>query len=206
MFLGELILEAKKVVLAKPVVKAPARPAFAALTGNESKDYRGIVRIMGRDMPGQMKLKNALRRIRGIGHNIAASLVKIIHLELGISPDFKVGELSDEKIAKVEDILKNPGTHGVITFILNRPTERSSGKPTHLLSTDLQFAVKQDIGMEKDLRTWRGWRHSIGQRVRGQRTRSTGRTGMTVGVLKKAIKAQKAAAATGAQEASKDKK
>ena len=40
----------------------------------------------------------------------------------------------------------------------------------------------------------------MGQRVRGQHSRTTGRTGMSVGVLKKAIKAQKAAAATSAQE------
>jgi hypothetical protein len=48
-----------------------------------------------------------------------------------------------------------------------------------------------------------GWRHSIGQKVRGQHNRTTGRSGMTVGVMKKALKAAKSAAATTAQDSGK---
>lgn len=173
---------------------------------NESKDFRGIIRIMGRDLQGHLKLRNALRKIRGVGHNLGVSLLKIISKETGISPDFEVGDLNDDQIAKIEDVLKNPSARDIRPFLLNRSIERASGKPAHFVATDLQFAVKQDVSLEKDLRSWRGWRHSIGQKVRGQHTRSTGRTGMTVGVLKKALKVQKAAAASGAQDASKDKK
>jgi len=202
-------LEAKK-VLKQPQNVTPsrpvARPQSAILTGKEGKDFRGIVRIVGRDTPGHMQIRHALRRIRGIGNNLSASIVRIIDKELTIKPDFEVGNLTDEQIAKIEEVLKSLHTKNIPKFLLNRPNEKSTGLPSHLLSTDLQFAVKQDINQEKDIRSWRGWRHSIGQKVRGQRTRSTGRTGMTVGVLKKALKAQKAAAATGAQDAGKDKK
>jgi small subunit ribosomal protein S13 len=55
--------------------------------------------------------------------------------------------------------------------------------------------VRQDIDHEKESNTWKGYRHAYGQKVRGQRTRSTGRTGMTVGVLRKAVLAKAGAAA-----------
>jgi hypothetical protein len=44
------------------------------------------------------------------------------------------------------------------------------------------------------VRSYRGVRHERGQKVRGQRTRSNGRTGMAAGVLKKDAKAAAAAA------------
>jgi small subunit ribosomal protein S13 len=68
----------------------------------------------------------------------------------------------------------------------------------HIIGTDLTFRVKQDITNAKDMNTWKGYRHAYGQKVRGQRTRTTGRTGMTVGVLRKVMLA-KAAAARGAE-------
>ena len=37
----------------------------------------------------------------------------------------------------------------------------------------------------------RGFRHQYGQKVRGQKTRSTGRTGSTVGVVKKSLQPAK---------------
>ncbi len=40
----------------------------------------------------------------------------------------------------------------------------------------------------KMIRCYRGIRHEQGQKVRGQRTRSNGRTGLTVGVTKKAAR------------------
>ncbi len=51
----------------------------------------------------------------------------------------------------------------------------------------------------KMIRSYRGVRHERGQKVRGQRTRSNGRTGMAAGVLKKDAKAA-AAAAKGAEK------
>jgi small subunit ribosomal protein S13 len=38
--------------------------------------------------------------------------------------------------------------------------------------------------MMRKMRCYKGIRHETGQKVRGQRTKSTGRTGMTVGVKK----------------------
>jgi len=52
-----------------------------------------------------------------------------------------------------------------------------------------------------DIRTWKGVRHSLGLKVRGQRTRTTGRKGRAVGVAKKVVmEAARAAAAAAEKE------
>lgn len=182
---------------------AAAAPRKYKTSGRESNDFRGIVRLAGRDIDGHFLVKDALRRLKGIGHNLAHSIMKLIEKELGIKPDELVGNLSEEQLARIETLVKTPGAHGALRFMLNRQKDVETGKDLHLVSTDLTFAIKQDFDRERETRSWRGWRRSIGQKVRGQRTRNTGRTGMTVGVLKKAIKAQKAAAAASAQEGGK---
>ena len=53
----------------------------------------------------------------------------------------------------------------------------------------------------KDIRSWKGIRHSIGLKVRGQRTRTTGRSGKAVGVKKKVLmEAARAAERKGGEE------
>ena len=47
------------------------------------------------------------------------------------------------------------------------------------------MAVRKDIEIMKKIRSWKGIRHSLGLKVRGQRTRTTGRLGLTVGVKRK---------------------
>jgi small subunit ribosomal protein S13 len=47
------------------------------------------------------------------------------------------------------------------------------------------MARDEDINILRKIRCYRGIRHETGQKVRGQRTKSTGRTGITVGVKRK---------------------
>lgn len=176
----------------------PAKPAVHAQ--KESESFRGIVRIAGKDLDGHLRLYKALFKIRGLGQNLAKALERIINKQLGIRPGTRIGDLTEEQTDKIDVILKSPQLSGVKGFLLNRAKDKDSGKDVHLLMNDLVFAIRQDVQLEKDSRTWKGWRHSLGQRVRGQHNRTTGRTGMTVGVLRKAIKEQKAAAAAQAQE------
>ena len=73
-----------------------------------------------------------------------------------------------------------------------------TGKNIHIVSNDLIFNTRQDVSRDVANGTWRGFRHQYGQKVRGQHTRSTGRTGATVGVTK-----SKAAAAAGPAQTGK---
>lgn len=168
---------------------------------NKGREFRGIIRLVGRDLQGELALLEALPRIRGIGANLSASLVRAL-VSKGVDPVTPVGALNEQEIATVEDVIRNPNKHGIPAFLLNRQKDPDTGLDRHLLAADLTFAVRGDVEREKMIVSYRGWRHGIGQKTRGQHTRSTGRSGMTVGVLKKAVKAQKAAAATGAQEKS----
>ena len=54
----------------------------------------------------------------------------------------------------------------------------------HLLTSDIPFTVRNDIERERITASWRGYRHLSGLKVRGQRTRTSGRKGGAVGVAK----------------------
>jgi small subunit ribosomal protein S13 len=177
----------------------PGKPVAPAAE-KEDENFRGIVRLAGKDLDGHLKLYTALFKVKGIGQNLAKTLERIINKEIGIKPGTRVGDLTEEQIDKIDVILKNPQLSGIMSFLFNRARDRDSGKDLHLLMNDLVFAIRQDIQIEKDMRSWRGWRHSLGQRVRGQHTRTTGRSGLTVGVMRKAIKEQQSAAASSAQK------
>jgi len=71
-----------------------------------------------------------------------------------------------------------------------------TGETHHYISGDLETSRRDDINRMKMIRSYRGVRHERGQKVRGQRTRSNGRTGMAAGVLKKDAKAAAAAKAS----------
>ncbi|MFH0973284.1 MAG: 30S ribosomal protein S13 [Candidatus Micrarchaeota archaeon] len=203
----------QRAVIVKPGAKQEAKATAAAahapqsykgitvkMTGKESKDFKGIVRILGKDIEGHTPLRSALRKIRGVGHALASNLARAARKELGLKESEWVGEMKDEDLAAIEEIVKAPSKHGVRSFQLNRARDKESGSDKHLTMADLQFAIRQDVEGEKNARSWKGYRFGLGQRVRGQHSRTTGRSGLTVGVLKKAMKAQKAAAASSAQD------
>src|SRR5207245_8674424 len=70
------------------------------------------------------------------------------------------------------------------SWFLNRRKDIDSGKDLHLITSDIEFNVRNDIEREKNMNSWRGFRHTYGLKVRGQRTRTTGRKGGAVGVRK----------------------
>ena len=161
---------------------------------NQSESFKGIVRIAGKDVRGDVRLSRALLVVKGISHTLSVAVSNVIKSELDISPDKLVGELTDEEIEKIDKILFNISAHNIPKFLLNRQHDVDDGLSKHYVMTDLLFSTKQDIEKEKKLYTWHGYRHAYGQKVRGQRTRNTGRTGMAVGVLRKSIIAAQQAA------------
>ena len=148
-----------------------------------------IIRVAGTDLDGGKPVGRALRKIKGIG--IATS--KAICHAAKINPSTKLESLSESEIANLENVIKNPINFNFPAFMANRRKDLATGIDMHLTSSDLDIARRFDIQRYINLRTYRGWRHMLGQPVRGQRTRSTFRvTGMAVGVMKK-VALQKAA-------------
>jgi len=148
-----------------------------------SKEFKHIVRIAETDLDGTLKINHALSNIKGIGIGLAQIIVK----KAGVNPEARVGFLSDAEIEKLEDIVKKPAKHGLPAWLLNHPKDMQTGKDLHLIGSELTLQIKNDIEEMKKIRSWRGYRHAYGLKVRGQRTKVTGRTGKAVGVKKKAL-------------------
>jgi small subunit ribosomal protein S13 len=175
--------------------KAPPKKAKPKPAEKPGKELRGIVRIAGKDVKGEISLRRALIYVTGIGHTMANVASSVIKRELSIDPDAPVGEYSDAQIEKIDNILFNLQDHKLPTFLLNRNKDFMGGKNRHVIMNDLVFEVTQDVEREKKLYTWKGYRHAYGQKVRGQRTKNTGRSGMAVGVLRKSVLAAQAGGA-----------
>ncbi|MEM2896624.1 MAG: 30S ribosomal protein S13 [Candidatus Bathyarchaeia archaeon] len=148
-----------------------------------SKEFRHIVRIAGTDVEGGKKIIYGLTKIRGIGVGMATAIAQMINLD----PNVKIGELSNKDVEEIERIIKDPMKHGIPARLMNRRKDLETGKDFHLTGPDLALRVKADIDLMKDVKSWKGVRHMYGLKVRGQRTKTTGRTGKTVGVKKKAL-------------------
>ncbi|RLG81645.1 MAG: 30S ribosomal protein S13 [Thermoprotei archaeon] len=145
------------------------------------KVFKHIVRIAGVDISGELTLPYGLSVIKGIGYNTALAIVR----KLGLDPRIRVGFLSDDDVKMIEDAVSNLGKYGVPAWYMNRRKDYATGKDLHLIGADLIFAARQDIEREMKMKSWRGIRHSLGLKVRGQRTHTTGRIGPTVGVSRR---------------------
>jgi small subunit ribosomal protein S13 len=148
-----------------------------------SREFRHILRITDTDVDGTLKAPYALRKIKGISLNLANAILR----KAGIDPDIRAGFLTEAEVEKIEDIIKDPVRYGLPNWLLNRRKDLETGKDMHLIGADLILRTKMDIEMMKEIKSWRGYRHAYGLKVRGQRTRTTGRTGKAVGVKKKAV-------------------
>lgn len=151
-----------------------------------SEDYSHIVRVSGSDVDGQENILQGLTRIRGVGLRLSRAII----IKLGLDPSKRLGFLTDAEIKKIEKIIKDPVASDFPGWYVNRPRDRMSGRMLHLTGSDLDFAHKNDIDRLRRIKSWRGVRHSLGLRVRGQHTRTTGRGGMAVGVSRKKLQSR----------------
>ncbi|MCW4044171.1 MAG: 30S ribosomal protein S13 [Candidatus Bathyarchaeota archaeon] len=148
-----------------------------------SQEFRHILRITGTDMQGTLKTAYALTEIKGISLSLANAILK----KADVNPDVRVGFLTENEIAKIEEIIENPTKYNLPNWLLNRRKDAETGKDMHLISADLVLRTKMDIDYAKEIRCWRGYRHAYGLKVRGQRTKTTGRAGKALGVKKKTL-------------------
>ena len=166
-----------------------------------SSEFRYLVRIRGKDLEGRKKLIPAIADLKGIGDNFAQSIVS----SLGLDPRLRLGTLSESQLKELEKVLIDGSSLKVPQWALNRRRDPETGETKQLVGPDLDFALKTDLDREKNVQSWRGIRHGLGLKVRGQRTRTTGRKGRTVGVRKSTLQAA-ANAAKGAADAKEKKK
>jgi small subunit ribosomal protein S13 len=145
-----------------------------------AQEYRHIVRIIGNDIRGEKKMVIGLTQIKGLGFNFATAILDI----LKIKPNSNIGNLTDDNVQAIEKLILDPIASNVPVWFINRRKDIETGTDLHLLTSDIPFTLRNDIERERVAVSWRGYRHLSGLKVRGQRTRTSGRRGGAVGVAK----------------------
>jgi small subunit ribosomal protein S13 len=123
------------------------------------KEIRTIVRIANTDLDGEKSVLRALRMIKGLSHMMSKAVCKVA----GIDPRQKLGTLDKQTIEKLEEIMKEPIRFGIPSFFVNRRRDIETGKDMHLIGLDLDVAKKFDVQRHVNLKTYKGWRHMLGQ-------------------------------------------
>jgi small subunit ribosomal protein S13 len=160
---------------------------------SDNPNFRYIVRVANSDLDGTRPVALALTGVRGVGLRIAEVACRLA----GVNGAEKIGDLPEPTVDAIEQTLATL-PQKVPAWMVDHRGEPFLGESLHLIGPDVDTRRRDDVNILKMVRSYRGVRHERGQKVRGQRTRSNGRTGMAAGVLKKDAKA--AAAAAGKEE------
>jgi small subunit ribosomal protein S13 len=125
-----------------------------------------VARIAGVNLPNQKRLEIGLTYIYGIGQPTAREICAA----LGLSPDEKIRDLTDEEVTKLQRYIDEH----------------------YQVEGDLRRERQQAIKRLTEIGAYRGIRHRRGLPVNGQRTKTNARTRKgpkkTVGRGKKAAK------------------
>jgi small subunit ribosomal protein S13 len=109
-----------------------------------------MARIAGVNLPNQKRLEIGLTYIYGIGQPTARKVCA----ELGLSPDEKVKDLTDEEVTKLREYIDG----------------------SLQVEGDLRRERQQAIKRLQEIGSYRGLRHRRGLPVHGQRTKTNART------------------------------
>lgn len=124
-----------------------------------------MARIAGIDVPKNKHIVISLTYIFGIGRSTAQRILS----ELGIEPERKTSDLTEEEVIKIREYIDT-----------NIKVEG-----------DLRREVSQNIKRLIDINSYKGIRHKRGLPVRGQRTHTNARTRKgrkpSVGIKKKSV-------------------
>ena len=108
-----------------------------------------MARIAGVNLPNQKRLEIGLTYIYGIGQPTARKVCA----ELGLSPDEKIKDLTDDEVTKLREYIDTLQVEG-----------------------DLRRERQQAIKRLQEIGAYRGLRHRRGLPVNGQRTKTNART------------------------------
>ncbi len=109
-----------------------------------------MARIAGVNLPNQKRLEIGLTYIFGIGQPSAQKICAA----LGLSPDTKVRDLTEDEVAKLRDLIDSDYT----------------------VEGDLRRERTQSIKRLQEIGSFRGLRHRRNLPARGQRTKTNART------------------------------
>ena len=161
----------------------------------EDEDIRYFVRIGKTDLDGTKSVERSLTEMKGIGRRTA----RIIADKAEVDRRATFGALDEDDIDDIVSLVEGYADE-VPEWLSNHQNDFFAGKTTHEVGNELELTRRQDINRMKMINSYKGVRHKRGQKVRGQRTKSTGRTEGTIGVNVEAIKEEQAEEAAAAEE------
>ena len=109
-----------------------------------------MARIAGINIPLNKRVEIGLTYIYGIGQSTSGRILA----ELGIEPDRKVRDLTDDEVAKLRDLIDRD----------------------YMVEGDLRRERSQNVKRLMEIGCYRGLRHRRGLPVRGQNTKTNART------------------------------
>ncbi len=109
-----------------------------------------MARIAGVNVPPQKRVEIGLTYIYGVGRSTSNRILAL----LGIDPDTKVRDLTEEEVVRLRDAIDREAT----------------------VEGDLRRERSQNIKRLMDIGCYRGIRHRRGMPVNGQRTKTNART------------------------------
>ena len=110
-----------------------------------------MARIAGVDIPTEKRVEVSLTYVKGVGRTLARKILG----DVGISPDTRVKDLSEEEVGRIRDAI---------------------GKAGHRVEGELTQEVMLNIKRLREIGCYRGTRHERKLPVRGQRTKTNART------------------------------
>lgn len=134
--------------------------------GQKQEELVRLVRILSKDIRGDKKLHHGLCDIDGISWMISNAICRISKVD----KNKLIQDLTSEEIKLIEETILRADNMPV--FLKNRRRDVDDGTDKHIAGTDLSLQIDFDIKRMKKMKSYKGVRHTLGQPVRGQRTKS----------------------------------
>jgi small subunit ribosomal protein S13 len=145
-------------------------------------DFAYILRMADSDVDGLRPIAIGLTSIKGVGMRTSQQICRLA----GINGKTLGGHLSEEEQDSLRSAIDDYATT-VPWWLVNRQRDLGTNEDAHIVAMEVKMTRDDDISRMAGIKAYRGMRHRSGHKVRGQRLRSNGRTGSTLGVEKKKI-------------------
>ena len=110
-----------------------------------------MARLFGTEIPNEKRIEASLPYIYGIGRSTSKRILE----QAGINPDIRTGQLTDEQLTKIVQVITTDGI---------------------LIEGDLRREVSLNIKRLSKIGSYRGLRHRRHLPSRGQNTKNNART------------------------------
>lgn len=108
------------------------------------------MRIIGVNLPDEKRIDIALTYLYGVGHSLSKKILD----GAKIDPSKRTKTLVPEEVNRIQEFIERH----------------------YKIEGELRQVIKQNVGLLKEIGTYRGMRHSRRLPVRGQRTKTNSRT------------------------------